>query len=39
MGAFWKDMDNDELILRYNGILWALREECHCMTRKYGKKY
>lgn len=35
MGKFWKDMETDELILAYNGILWSLKEEVHCLVREY----
>lgn len=40
MGAFWKDRSNTDLTLHYNGILWGLREECHCQVRRFdGKCY
>jgi hypothetical protein len=31
MSELWVDMDTEPLILNYNGILWGLREEIHCL--------
>lgn len=40
MGQPWKDMDTEQLILNYNGILWGLREEIHCRVRSFdGQDY
>jgi len=35
MGKLWVEMDNDDLILNYNCILWGLREEVHVLARKF----
>jgi hypothetical protein len=36
MGQTWATMRRKELILAYNGILWGLKEQCHCRVRTFG---